>query len=208
MPTSKLRELYTVLVQDVRTMFQVCRLVHADLSEYNILYFAGRLAIIDVSQVRPWRACHPARRTAHYCLASRAVGGPRPPALLRLFKGGPHARQRLLQPQRSVACACTASHARPEPAARRHTGVATATVRELFDFVTDPTIGAHNIEACLDRLIALADERAAGGAECVLATRRRWLCAESACVSAGPPPTMRLRTLCSRAASFLGGLTK
>ena len=52
MPTSKLRELYTVLVQDVRTMFQVCRLVHADLSEYNILYFAGRLAIIDVSQVR------------------------------------------------------------------------------------------------------------------------------------------------------------
>ncbi len=52
MPTSKLRELYTVLVQDVRTMFQVCRLVHADLSEYNILYFEGRLAIIDVSQVR------------------------------------------------------------------------------------------------------------------------------------------------------------
>ena len=46
-------------------------------------------------------------------------------------------------------------------------GVATATVRELFDFVTDPTIGVHNIEACLDRLIALADERAAGGAECV-----------------------------------------
>jgi RIO kinase 1 len=51
-PTSKLRELYTVLVQDVRTMFQVCRLVHADLSEYNILYFEGRLAIIDVSQAR------------------------------------------------------------------------------------------------------------------------------------------------------------
>ena len=41
-----------MLVQDVRTMFQVCRLVHADLSEYNILYYAGRLAIIDVSQVR------------------------------------------------------------------------------------------------------------------------------------------------------------
>jgi serine/threonine-protein kinase RIO1 len=51
-PISKLRELYTVLVQDVRTMFQVCRLVHADLSEYNILYSDGRLAIIDVSQVR------------------------------------------------------------------------------------------------------------------------------------------------------------
>ena len=51
-PASKLRELYTELVQDVRTMFQVCRLVHADLSEYNILYFGGRLAIIDVSQAR------------------------------------------------------------------------------------------------------------------------------------------------------------
>ena len=61
-PTSKLRELYTVLVQDVRTMFQVCRLVHADLSEYNILYFAGRLAIIDVSQVRGVRSAARKRR--------------------------------------------------------------------------------------------------------------------------------------------------
>ena len=39
----------------MRTMFQVCRLVHADLSEYNILYFEGRLAIIDVSQARRLR---------------------------------------------------------------------------------------------------------------------------------------------------------
>jgi RIO kinase 1 len=31
-------------------MYQVCRLVHADLSEYNILYHAGKLYIIDVSQ--------------------------------------------------------------------------------------------------------------------------------------------------------------
>jgi hypothetical protein len=45
--------------------------------------------------------------------------------------------------------------------------VATATERELFDFVTDPTIGPHNIEACLDRLIAVADERAASGVKCV-----------------------------------------
>ena len=56
-----MRELYTVLVQDVRTMFQVCRLVHADLSEYNILYYEGRLAIIDVSQAR----CARIRRRAH-----------------------------------------------------------------------------------------------------------------------------------------------
>jgi RIO kinase 1 len=52
LPASKLRDLYTVLVQDMRTMFQVCRLVHADLSEYNILFLDGRLAIIDVSQAR------------------------------------------------------------------------------------------------------------------------------------------------------------
>ncbi len=31
-------------------MYQVCRLVHADLSEYNILYNDRRLYIIDVSQ--------------------------------------------------------------------------------------------------------------------------------------------------------------
>lgn len=49
-PAARLRELYTELVRDVRTMFQQCHLVHADLSEYNILYFEGRLAIIDVSQ--------------------------------------------------------------------------------------------------------------------------------------------------------------
>ena len=65
-PTSKLRELYTVLVQDVRTMFQVCRLVHADLSEYNILYYAGRLAIIDVSQARLSSSWH--RGWLHACV--------------------------------------------------------------------------------------------------------------------------------------------
>jgi RIO kinase 1 len=34
----------------MRVMWQVCRLVHADLSEYNILYHDKRLHIIDVSQ--------------------------------------------------------------------------------------------------------------------------------------------------------------
>jgi RIO kinase 1 len=31
-------------------MFHICKLVHADLSEYNILYHSGHLWIIDVSQ--------------------------------------------------------------------------------------------------------------------------------------------------------------
>lgn len=48
----------------------------------------------------------------------------------------------------------------------RSTGVATATDRELFDFVTDPSIGPHNIDACLDKLIASACERAASDIPC------------------------------------------
>ena len=44
------RALYVQLLGLMRRMYQVCRLVHADLSEYNILYHEGRLYIIDVSQ--------------------------------------------------------------------------------------------------------------------------------------------------------------
>ena len=32
------RELYLQLVKTMRTMYHTCRLVHADLSEYNLLY--------------------------------------------------------------------------------------------------------------------------------------------------------------------------
>ncbi|CAA7261589.1 unnamed protein product [Cyclocybe aegerita] len=42
--------LYEELVLMVRRMFHVCKLVHADLSEYNILYHEGHPWIIDVSQ--------------------------------------------------------------------------------------------------------------------------------------------------------------
>ncbi|EFX00431.1 serine/threonine-protein kinase rio1 [Grosmannia clavigera kw1407] len=44
------RALYLQLVSLMRRLYQVCRLVHADLSEYNILYNAGTLYVIDVSQ--------------------------------------------------------------------------------------------------------------------------------------------------------------
>jgi RIO kinase 1 len=44
------RTLYIQLLGIMRKMYQVCRLVHADLSEYNILYNNKQLYIIDVSQ--------------------------------------------------------------------------------------------------------------------------------------------------------------
>lgn len=43
-------DLYIQLLGIMRRMYQVCKLVHADLSEYNILYHNQRLYIIDVSQ--------------------------------------------------------------------------------------------------------------------------------------------------------------
>ncbi|KAI0187373.1 putative extragenic suppressor of the bimD6 mutation [Astrocystis sublimbata] len=42
--------LYVQLLGIMRRLYQVCKLVHADLSEYNILYHNQQLYIIDVSQ--------------------------------------------------------------------------------------------------------------------------------------------------------------
>ncbi|KAI1452104.1 Serine/threonine-protein kinase Rio1 [Annulohypoxylon moriforme] len=44
------RQLYIQLLGIMRRLYQVCRLVHADLSEYNLLYNNKQLYIIDVSQ--------------------------------------------------------------------------------------------------------------------------------------------------------------
>jgi RIO kinase 1 len=44
------RDLYIQLLGIMRRLYQVCSLVHADLSEYNILYNDKKLYIIDVSQ--------------------------------------------------------------------------------------------------------------------------------------------------------------
>ncbi|KAI5362457.1 Putative serine/threonine-protein kinase Rio1 [Septoria linicola] len=42
--------IYVELLSYMRMLYQVCRLVHADLSEYNLLYFKDTLYVIDVSQ--------------------------------------------------------------------------------------------------------------------------------------------------------------
>lgn len=44
------RLLYIQLLGLMRRMYQTCKLVHADLSEYNVLYHLNKLYIIDVSQ--------------------------------------------------------------------------------------------------------------------------------------------------------------
>ncbi|XP_056599615.1 serine/threonine-protein kinase RIO1 [Triplophysa dalaica] len=47
---SKARELYLQVIQNMRIMYQDAHLVHADLSEFNMLYHNGDAYIIDVSQ--------------------------------------------------------------------------------------------------------------------------------------------------------------
>jgi len=44
------KELYLQCLSYVRRMYQVCKLVHGDLSEYNMLYWKEKLWVIDVSQ--------------------------------------------------------------------------------------------------------------------------------------------------------------
>ncbi|KAI9678956.1 MAG: protein kinase rio1 [Trizodia sp. TS-e1964] len=44
------RKHYIELLCLIKVMYQKCKLIHADLSEYNILYHLDRLYIIDVSQ--------------------------------------------------------------------------------------------------------------------------------------------------------------
>ncbi len=50
--SAKMQECYEQSVRIMRTMYHTCKLVHADLSEFNILYHAGSVHFIDVSQVR------------------------------------------------------------------------------------------------------------------------------------------------------------
>ncbi|XP_068604746.1 serine/threonine-protein kinase RIO1 [Brachionichthys hirsutus] len=112
---SKARELYLQVIENMRTMFQDARLVHADLSEFNMLYHDGGAYIIDVSQ--------------------------------SVEHDHPHALEFLRKDCRNVN----------EFFVKR--GVAAMTVRELFDFITDPSITRHNMDQYLDKAMANAAER-------------------------------------------------
>ncbi|KAG2392132.1 hypothetical protein C9374_012384 [Naegleria lovaniensis] len=49
-PNSKLKPLYLDIIKTMRTMYHKAKLIHADLSEYNILLYKGIPYYIDVSQ--------------------------------------------------------------------------------------------------------------------------------------------------------------
>ncbi len=46
----RLGSAYDQTVRHMRTLYQTCKLVHADLSEYNLLWHKGTVIVIDVSQ--------------------------------------------------------------------------------------------------------------------------------------------------------------
>lgn len=112
---SKARELYLECVLLMRKLFYDCKLVHADLSEFNLLYDEGKLCVIDVSQ---------------------SVEHDHPRALDFLRKDSLNVNEYF-----------------------RKKGVPTMTVRELFNFVTDPTITDSNIDEYLQKVQEIAAAR-------------------------------------------------
>ncbi|KAJ7338509.1 hypothetical protein JRQ81_012411 [Phrynocephalus forsythii] len=112
---SKARESYLQVIQYMRRMYQDAKLVHADLSEFNILYHSGQVYIIDVSQ---------------------SVEHDHPHALEFLRKD----------------CANINDFFRKY-------SVAVMTVREFFEFVTDPSITSENIDAYLEKAMEIAAGR-------------------------------------------------
>lgn len=115
MTTSKARSLYHDCVVFMWSMYNKCKLVHADLSEFNILYHNGKLVVIDVSQ---------------------SVEHDHPHALEFLRKD----------------CTNITEFFRKKE-------VATMTVKELFDYITDPSVTEDNMEEYLDKVSEKASER-------------------------------------------------
>ncbi|XP_060729967.1 serine/threonine-protein kinase RIO1 [Tachysurus vachellii] len=114
---SKACELYLQVIQNMRLMYQEARLVHADLSEFNILYHDGDAYIIDVSQ--------------------------------SVEHDHPHALEFLRKDCSNV-----------NDFFQKHS-VAVMTVRELFEFVTDPSITTTNINQYLEKAMEIASDRTA-----------------------------------------------
>ncbi|KAL6201615.1 hypothetical protein ACLB2K_025328 [Fragaria x ananassa] len=98
----------SMIIIAMRMLYQKAKLVHTDLSEFNILYFEGHLYIIDVSQA------------------------------VELFDD--NANDFLRQDCLHVS------------GFLKKRGVAVMTVRELFDFIVDPSIAEESVDSYLDEV--------------------------------------------------------
>ncbi|EFA02123.1 serine/threonine-protein kinase RIO1 [Tribolium castaneum] len=105
---SKAREIYRDVVIIMWKMYNKCKLVHADLSEFNMLYLNGEIFVIDVSQ--------------------------------SVEHDHPHALEFLRKDCTNI----TDFFKKKE--------VATMGIKDLFHFITDPTINEGNMEECLEAL--------------------------------------------------------
>ncbi|KAL3276657.1 hypothetical protein HHI36_012027 [Cryptolaemus montrouzieri] len=105
---SKARELYRDIIIMMWKMYNKCKLVHADLSEFNLLYFEGEVYIIDVSQ---------------------SVEHDHPHAFTFLRKDCYNIKEYFEKKE-----------------------VATMTLKDMFNFITDATITEKNMEECLNVL--------------------------------------------------------
>ncbi|KAJ1663981.1 Serine/threonine-protein kinase rio1 [Coemansia sp. RSA 1813] len=114
---SRFPKLYYQLVKDMRVLYNTCHLVHADLSEYNILYHSKTLYIIDVSQ---------------------SVEHDHPYALDFLRHDCNNVNEFF----------------------RKRGNVRTMSLRRLFEFITDPTIGTAeaDVERALEDIKAEMEE--------------------------------------------------
>lgn len=112
---STARLLYRDSIMMMWKMFNICKLVHADLSEFNLLYHKGNVVVIDVSQ--------------------------------SVEHDHPHAFEFLRKDCTNISDFF------------RKRGVATLTVKELFDFITDSSINQSNLEECLEKLSEKAASR-------------------------------------------------
>ena len=112
---SKARELYWDLCLNIRSIYHKCKLVHGDLSEFNLLYHDGKAYVIDVSQ---------------------SVEHDHPHALEFLRKDIHNVNEFFKKKRVNVL-----------------------TVKELFDFVVDPTVNEDEQEKSLEELSQKASER-------------------------------------------------
>lgn len=113
--SNKACEMYLGMVRRLHTLYNTCKLVHGDLSEYNLLYHGSDSYWIDVSQ---------------------SVEHDHPHALEFLRKDCMNVNLFFMKHNVSVL-----------------------TTKELFDFVTDPSITDKNVEDCILSLMEKASQR-------------------------------------------------